>query len=70
MYFVPRASLVIQMVKNLPAIQETQVHSLGQEDPLEEKWLPTVVLLPEEFYGQKSPVCYSPWGRKKSDMTK
>ena len=29
------ASLVAQMVKNLLAIQETQVHSLGQEDPLE-----------------------------------
>ena len=24
-----------QMVKNLPAMQETQVESLGQEDPLE-----------------------------------
>ena len=30
------ASLVAQMVKNPPAIQETQVQSLGQEDPLEE----------------------------------
>ena len=29
------ASLVTQMVKNLPAIQEAQVQSLGQEDPLE-----------------------------------
>ena len=28
------ASLVAQMVKNLPAMQETQVQSLGQEDPL------------------------------------
>ena len=28
-------SLVVQMVKNLPAMQETQVQSLGQEDPLE-----------------------------------
>ena len=28
-------SLVAQMVKNLPAIQETWVQSLGQEDPLE-----------------------------------
>ena len=28
-------SLVAQMVKNLPAIQETRVQSLGQEDPLE-----------------------------------
>ena len=27
--------LVAQMVKNLPAMQETQVGSLGQEDPLE-----------------------------------
>ena len=30
-----RASLVTQMVKNLPAMQETWVQSLGQEDPLE-----------------------------------
>ena len=29
------ASLVIQTVKNLPAMQETWVRSLGQEDPLE-----------------------------------
>ena len=27
--------MVAQMVKNLPAVQETQVWSLGQEDPLE-----------------------------------
>ena len=30
------ASLVAQLVKNLPAIQETWVGSLGWEDPLEE----------------------------------
>ena len=30
-------SLVAQVVKNLPAIQETQVRSLGQEDPLEKE---------------------------------
>ena len=30
-----RASLVAQMVESLPAVQETQVQSLGQEDPLE-----------------------------------
>ena len=29
------ASLVAQMVKNLPAMYETQIRSLGQEDPLE-----------------------------------
>ena len=31
------ASLVAQMVKNPPAMQETQVPSLGQEDPLEKE---------------------------------
>ena len=30
-----RAFLVAQMVKNLPAMQETQVQSLGGDDPLE-----------------------------------
>ena len=29
------ASLVAQMLENLPAMQETQVQSLGREDPLE-----------------------------------
>ena len=32
---IPRASLVAQTVKNLPAVQETQVQSQGQEDSLE-----------------------------------
>ena len=32
-----RASLVAQMVKKLPAVQETQVQSLGRENPLEEE---------------------------------
>ena len=31
------ASLVAQMVKNLPAMQETWFQSLGQEDPLEKE---------------------------------
>ena len=31
------ASLVVQLVKNLPAMQETQVQSLGQKDPLEKE---------------------------------
>ena len=32
-----RASLMALMVNNLPAIQETQVGSLGQKDPLEKE---------------------------------
>ena len=37
--FIPSnwLSLVAQMVKNLPAMQKTQVQSLGQEDPLEKE---------------------------------
>ena len=40
------ASLVAQMVKHLPAMQKTQVRSLGQEDPLEKEMAPSPVLLP------------------------
>ena len=32
-----RALLVAQTVKHLPAVRETQVQSLGQEDPLEKE---------------------------------
>ena len=58
-----------QMVKNLPAIQETRICSLGQEDSLEKGILPTPVFLPGEFHGQRSLVGYSPWNHKGSDMT-
>ena len=37
-YYTPIwASLVAQMVKRLPAMHETQVRSLGREDPMEEE---------------------------------
>ena len=42
------AFLVPQMVKNLPAMRETWVQSLGWEDPLRRAWQPTPVFLPEE----------------------
>ena len=45
------ASPVAQMIKNLPAIQETWVQSLGWEDPLEKGKLPTSVFWPGEFHG-------------------
>jgi len=35
--FLVMKSLVVQMVKNLPSMQETQVLSLDWEDPLEEE---------------------------------
>ena len=36
-YIIDWASLVAQRLKRLPAMQETQVRSLGREDPLEKK---------------------------------
>ena len=54
-----RASLVIQMVKNLPAMQETWDQSLGQEDPLEKETATHSSILPGEFRGQRSLAGYS-----------
>ena len=48
---------------------ETQIRSLGQEDPLEKGMAATSVFLEGEFHGQRSLVGYSPWGRKEMDMT-
>ena len=53
-----------QMVKNLPAMQETRVGSMVLEDLLEKGSLPTPVFLPGEFLGQRSPVDYTPWSLK------
>ena len=39
------ASLVAQMVKTPPAMQETQVQSLGQEDPLEKEMATHFIIL-------------------------
>ena len=50
-------------------MQETQVQSLGREDPLEKGMGTTPVFLPGELHGQRSLVGYSPWGHKESDMT-
>ena len=49
-----RASLEAQMVKNLTAMQETQVWCPGWEDPLEREWQPTPVLLPRESHGKET----------------
>ena len=63
------ASMVLQMVKNPPAMWETWIRSLGWEDPLEKgtathsSTLIWRILWTEELAG------YSPWGFKESDMT-
>ena len=58
------------VVKNLPAVQETWIQSLGQEDPLEEEMATHSSILAEESHGQRSLVGYSPWGHNESDSTK
>ena len=54
------ASLLAQLVKNPPSMQETWVGRI----PWRRERLPTPVLWPGEFHG-----LYSPWGRKKSNTT-
>ena len=50
-------------------MQETQVRSLDQEDSLEKGMVPTPVVSPGEFHGQRSLAGYSPLSCKESDMT-
>ena len=49
------ASLVAQTVRNLPAMQETQVLSLGQEDPLEKGMVTHSIILARRIPGTKEP---------------
>ena len=48
-------------------MRETQVRSLGQENPLEKELLPTPVFLSGESHRQRSLAGYHSWGRKESD---
>ena len=57
------------MVKNLPAMQETLVRSLGQEDPLEEKMATHSSILAWRIPWTEESGGYSPCGREESDMT-
>ena len=52
------ASLVAQMVKHLPAMQETGVRSLGREDSLEEEMATHSSVLAWEIPGQRSLMGY------------
>ena len=64
------ASLVAQMVKRLPAMQETQVQSLGWEDPLEkEMTIHSSILAWKIPWMEELGRLYSPWGHKESDTT-
>ena len=63
---------MVQWEKILSATQETQetwVHSLGQEDPLEKEMNPLQYFLPEKSPRQRSLVGYHPKGQKELDRT-
>ena len=58
------------MVKNPPPVQETQVQSLGLEDPLEEVMATHFIILAWRIpQTEECGELYSPWGCKESDIT-
>ena len=63
------ASLVIQTVKNLPAMWEAQVRSLGQEDPLEKGMATRSSVLIWRIQETEEPGRHSPLGHRESDRT-
>ena len=61
------------MIKNLPTVQEMQemeVRSLGQEDPLEEEMATHSSIPAWEIPRSEEPSGLHPWGRKELDTTK
>ena len=70
---VPLASLVAQRLKRLPPMRETQVRSLGREDPLEKEMVTHSNILAWKIPWTEKPgrslVGYSPRGHKESGTT-
>ena len=64
-----RASQVAQLIKNLPVMRETQVPSLGQEDPLEEEMATHSSILARGIPGTEESGGKNPWGHKEWDTT-
>ena len=63
------ASLVAQMVKNLPVMQETRLQFLGWKIPWRKEWYPTPGFLPGESHGQRNLAGYSSWHCKELGTT-
>ena len=68
-YFIWWASLMAQMVKNLPAVWENWVQSPGPEDPLEKGIATHSSILASRIPWTEEPGGYRPWGCKESDTT-
>ena len=65
----PQPSLVAQMVNSLPAVRETQVLSLGQEDPLEEEMATHSSILAWEIPWMEEPGGLQSLGLQRVNMT-
>ena len=69
-HFIKWASLMAQTVKNLPAMKDTWVQSLGQEEPLVKEMATQSSILTWRIPWTEEPGrLYSPWGPKESDTT-
>ena len=68
-YTLSGNSLVVQSVKNLPAVQETWVQSLGWEDPLEKGMATRSSILAWRIPWTEEPGGLEPMVSKESDMT-
>ena len=62
-------SLVAQLVRNLPAMQETQVQSLGREDPMEKEMETHSSILAWKIPRTEEPGRLQSVGSQESDMT-
>ena len=58
-----------QMIKNLPAMQETRIQSLGQEGPLEKGMATHSSILAWEIPWTEEPSQLQSMGSQESDMT-
>ena len=64
------ASLVTQIIKNLPVIRRPQFDPWVRKIRWSREWQPTAVLLPGELHRQRGLAGYGPWGCSESDTTK
>ena len=67
--FTHSTSMVAQKVKNLPEMQEIQVQTLGQEDPLEKAMATHFIILSWKVPWTKEPGRLQSTGGNESDMT-
>ena len=62
-------SVLAQMVKNMPSMQETRLDAWIRMIPWRREWQLTPVFLPRESHEPRSLVGYNPWGHKEPDTT-